>query len=76
MCRMNTLDAIKLLEDHGYRVSQIHERRNSKLKNIALEDMTVQQRKTFLWRERNREKVLAYHREYNKRMKEANMSSC
>ena len=73
---MNTLDAINLLENQGYRVSQVHNRRNSKLRDVALEDMTVQQRKTKMWRERNREKVLAYHREYYKKMKEANKSSC
>lgn len=67
---MNTSEAIKLLETSGYRVSRIGVKgRRSKLQDVPLEQMTPQQRKTFLWRQKNREKVLEYHRNYNKRRK-------
>ena len=70
---MNTDSAMKILEENGFKVTRVGKRgRIPKLNNVALEDMTVQQRKTYLWRQRNREKVLAYHREYNKKRKAAN----
>ena len=67
---MNTSEAIKLLETSGYRVSRIGVKgRKSTLQDVPIEKMTPQQRKTFLWKQKNREKVLEYHREYYKKRK-------
>jgi|MDSY01.1.fsa_nt_gb hypothetical protein len=69
---MNTSEAIKILENSGYRVTQIGVRgRKSKLKDTPLDKMTPIQRKSFLYRKRNREKILAYHRKYYRDSKPA-----
>ena len=66
---MNDIDA-----PNGYRIVRIGVKgRKPKLNKIPLDKMTPQQRKDFKYREKTREKRLAYQREYY-RKKKANAS--
>ena len=66
---MNSIDA-----PNGYRIVRIGVKgRKPTLNKIPLDKMTPQQRKDFKYREKTKEKRLAYQREYYRR-KKANAS--
>ena len=55
---------------NGYRIVRIGVKgRKQKLNKVPLDTMTPQQRKDFMYREKTREKRLAYQREYYKKKK-------
>ena len=62
---MDNIDA-----PNGYRIVRIGvKRRKPKLNKIPLDKMSPQQRKDFKYREKTREKRLAYQREYYRKKK-------
>ena len=67
---MNTYEA-----PNGYRLVRIGVKgRKPTLKDIPLEEMSVQQRKDYKYRLKTREKRLQYQREYYKKKKELKLA--
>jgi hypothetical protein len=71
---MNNDQAIKLLQTQGYKIIEIGKKgKKPYLKNVPLDSMTPNQRRLFLWRQKNKEHNKAYHREYYKKRKESRL---
>lgn len=69
---MNNEQAIRMLEKQGFKIIEIGRKgKKPYLKDVPLDDMTTDQRRLYLWREKNKAHIQEYHREYYKKRKEA-----